>query len=240
MFNFLASERYRLSRQPALYIFLAVCIGILLLMGGLMRFWDGDLTDFGIAIASLLTFGLYIFAAVFASSFSKDRSMILQLSAQGQSRMRILFGQYLMSLLVALLFAAVLLVTAVIIGFFLFDSPGADRVAFLKTLVREVATTLALLIPLHALAFSLQYLMNNIAMSVAVFFVLAFFLPAAFSLALGRHRVLDWFIQMSPYHQSLELYFNDTVRAGRAALTVFMNSAFWLIIAAVKFRKCEL
>ncbi len=244
MYNFLLSERYRLSHQPALYVFMAVCIGVLVAITAIMRMtpFENSLKDYALFISTVMSFGIYIFAAVFTTSFSKDRQMVLQLSTQGHPRSRILLGQYLLSLGVAILFAVILTLAAVVIGFLAFSHTGPQRIEFLRMLFHDVFIALLLLIPLHAMAFSLQYLMQNIAMSVAVFFVLAFFLPVSFSLALDMNPILDWFIEMSPYQQSFSTFMTSAAETpwGKLALAIGLNTVFWLGLGLVKLKQSEL
>lgn len=244
MYNFLLSEKYRTTRQPSLYFFFLICIGILIATAFLMRLVppEEQLTDYGMVIAGVLSFGIYIFAAVITTSFSKERPMILQLTTQGHPRWRIFLGQYVLSLGVALVFALLLLLLAGIIGLLMFDHDAQARTAFLKLLLQNTTMAFLLLIPLHAMALSLQYLMRNIAMSVAVFFVVSFFLPAAFTLGLGLHRILDWFVSLTPYYQSMEVLLMEIQPLPLAKLfwAVVLNTGFWLGIGLIKFTKSEL
>lgn len=245
MYNFLLSEKYRSLRQTSLQFFFLICVLILVAIGIFLRLMPpaARMMAYNFVMSSLLSFGIYVFAAIFTASFSKDRQMLLQLSAQGHPRWRILLGQYIMSLVVALVFAVLLLLIAVIIGLLLFKQSPNEIRPLMKYLVHNTLMAFLLMIPLHAIALSLQYLMKNVAMSVAAFFVIAFFLPAGFSLAAGLNRVLDWFIRMSPFYQSMEvLMVNQSWNGNPVQLfySLFSNAAFWLSIALVKLNHSEL
>ena len=126
MYNFLLSEKYRSLRQTSLQFFFLICVLILVAIGIFLRLMPPAerMMAYNFVMSSLLSFGIYVFAAIFTASFSKDRQMLLQLSAQGHPRWRILLGQYIMSLVVALVFAVLLLLIAVIIGLLLFKIPN--------------------------------------------------------------------------------------------------------------------
>lgn len=244
MYNFLLSERYRTMHQSSLYVFMVICIGLLLAAAVIIRINPSEepLMAFSDAISVMLSFGLFIFAAVFTSSFSKDRQMLLQLSTQGHPRWRILIGQYVLSIATALFFAIVLLFIAILLGLLLFPNTGPERILFIRALLSHTTLAFLLMIPLHAIAFSLQYLMANIPMSVAVFFVITFFIPAGFSMTIGANRVLDWLIRLTPYYQSYDLFLvtGTTESFWMTALAILLNTGFWLGIALAKFTKSEL
>ena len=241
MLNFILAENYRMLRNKALRWVLVTAVLMLLLSAIQMRYltpYPNDLATYMIVVEGMLSFGLYVLAAVTTTAYPKDRATLLQLLAQGHTKGRILIGQFLSSMISGFITIVFLLPWAILFGILFFQPVDLTYGAFALEMIQAALVAILIMIPLNAICLSLQYILMNPLISLPAFFGLTFVFPAIFDTARTMNRAINFFLVLSPYDMMYQIvskqYFWVPMFWG-----ILINTVLWLAFAGWRFRKHE-
>ncbi len=241
MINFLLAEQYRVRHHRALWLSFGVTAFVILLSALQTRFLLEDSHDISLFVSvleSLLTFGIYVFVTVNISSFSRDRLSLMQLNAQGHSRPMILIGQFLASIGIAFVFTFIVFAASLVFGLLLFEPVNMTNAQFALSLTMDMVVFFLLMIPLQAIALSLQYLFLNPALSIPLFFGIVFFIPSMYDMGQPMNNMIQFLFSISQYSLMFDFQMRE-LNGSYLLLSIVLHTLVWLGIALLRFRKYE-
>lgn len=242
MVNFLKAESYRALRQPSTRAILLISIALVIFLSVQIRFLGyvtPTLFNYYDTLVGMMAFGIYTIAAVVTASFEKDRAMLTQLIAQGHSKTRIVITQYISSLGMSFAFVFLLSLLSIALGWLLYQNEQNKIMEYIGMIAELGFYSFAILVPLQAIAISLQYIFFRSSISIAMFFVVTLVLPMLLEFTRTVNRAVNLIMLYTPYDQ-LYYVFTPSFDLSIFIRTIAFHLEFWIGLALLRFRKLEL